>query len=620
MKTIILILSYLLCFQNAFSQSAKDWFDSAYQAIIIRKDYPRGIEYCNKAIALDPNFAEAWNRRGFANTMLAKYNEALRDLNEALRLDPAMAKGYFNRGTAYYWMENYAASIPDFEKAKSLDGKMETPDWSERYAYALYRQAQYAKSIPIWDKAIGFNPGNAFNWLNRAMCKYSLQQYDASLPDFNEAIKLKPDFGLSYVYRGEVYKFKKMYREGEADFTQAVKYLPDDPLNWLGLLECRYLLGKYRESLEANDRYTRLNPNNGFVWNMQGLCYINLKEFQKSITGFTQAINLEPKEPRYPNNRGYAYFMLGQYQKAIEDYDRGAALLPPKTDPYYRFKEEAVMNLASAAGAGEAEKYKAAVYLLESRKFANAVSMFTSLIGINQNDARYYFGRYRAKYGGVMDFEHRWKDAARAMELDPSKPDHFYWLGYEYFLQNKDDYAIKCYDEAMRLGGSYLPSQNPKVIGNGNYKQVIINKRNGGNTVQKPSTPGTGGKKLTPQELDRVLQMSRDEIINQLPAGALVVEKGVFGYGGKVMKYKLGWNQAYQLIMLYPDDTNAKVISSSVDKMDCENGGNQGIRRSQCTQVNEDWYTQQAQEKTFHVMVAGNGPIYYVLIHLSAPK
>jgi hypothetical protein len=223
-----------------------------------------------------------------------------------------------------------------------------------------------------------------------------------------------------------------------------------------------------------------------------------------------------------------------------------------------------------------------------------------------------------AKYGGIMDFEHRWKDVAKAMELDVSKPEYLYWLGYEYYLQNRDDYAIKCYDEAMRLGGSYLPAKHPNIIGNGNYKQVILNKRQGGSTVQKPSPTQPGGKTLTPQEIDRFLQMTRDEIINQLPGGTTVVEKGVFGYGGKIMKYKLGYNQAYQLILFYPESTDPKVICSSVDKMTCDNGSVQGFKRKSCTQQNDDWYTQQTQEKTFQVMVNGEGPIYYVLIQISS--
>ncbi len=618
MKALILFYLFIFTCCQAIAQNAKVWFDSAYQAIIIRKDYTKGIEYCNKAIETDPLFAEAWNRRGYAKTMLAQYDAAITDLNEALRIDPKMAKGYFNRGTAFYWKENYAASLPDFEKAAALDAGMQSSDWCERYAYALYRQAQYAKAIPIWDKAIGFNPNNAFNWLNRGLCRYMQQQYDAALPDLNEAIKRKPDFGLSYVYRAEVYKFKKMYREGEADYTLAVKYFPDDSQCWLGLLECRYFLAAYREALSAMDRYVKLDPQNAYVYNLQGLCYLHLKDYQNAVPAFTRALGLDPKEPRYPNNRGYAYFMLGQYRQAIEDYDRGAALLPPKTDPFYRFKEEAVMKLASAAGAGEAEKFNAANYLLEQKKYAHAVTMFTGLIAMNGNDARYYFGRYLAKYGGVMDLEHRWKDAAKAMELDASKPEYFFWLGYEYYLQQKDDYAIKCYDEAMRLGGTYLPGRYPKIIGNGNYKQVILNKRQGGSTVQKPSPVQPGGGTLTPQEIDRFLQLARDEIIAQLPAGATVVEKGVFGMGGKVMKYKLPYNQAYQLIILYPEATDPRVIGSSVDVINCETGGAPGFRRQQCTQTNEDWYTQQIREITFHVMVAGNGPIYYILIHIRA--
>lgn len=615
------LVCFLLCWGSlkGMAQNARAWFDSAYQAIIVRQQYELGIRYSSKAIELEPTFAEAWNRRGYAKILLARYDEAITDLNEAVRLDPGLAKAHFNRGSAYYWKEQYAQAIPGFEKAIALDPKIESRNWAEQYAYALFRLNQFEKSLPLWDKAIGFNPGNAINWLNRGSSKFYLQRYDAALPDFNEAIRLDPTLRHTYGFRGDTYRVKKMYREAVADYEKAVGFFPQDVNNWQGYTECLYNLKRYKEVVTAAGKALVLNPKEALVWNMKGLSNLELKDFRSAVDDFGQAMLWDPKNPRYPNNRGYAWFMLGEYQKAISDYDKGAAMLPPKTDPFYRFKEEAVFKLANASGAGATEKYKAAEYLLSAKKYEEAILLFSS--GINQYplDARFYFGRYLAKYKGLKDFENRWKDAAKAMELDPGKPEHYYWLGYEYFLMKNDAYAIRCYDEAMKLGGSYLPGQNSNLLGNGNYKQVILNQRNTakGNTPTAPTT--SPGNNMTPQQVSQFLNNLQEELIRQLPPGATVVEKGTLGFGGKIFNYKLGFNKAYHLVLFYPDKiTNINVIGNAGDKLDCEQGVVQGFRRMQCSQVNNDWYYQQTQDRKFHVMMGDQGPVAYVLLHLNA--
>jgi len=81
------------------------------------EDYDRAIEDYNKAIALDPNYALAYARRGSAYDNKGQYDRAIEDYNKAIALDPNYAAAYNNRGLAYYKKGNMGRAISDFQKA-----------------------------------------------------------------------------------------------------------------------------------------------------------------------------------------------------------------------------------------------------------------------------------------------------------------------------------------------------------------------------------------------------------------------------------------------------------------------------------------------------------------------
>ena len=68
----------------------------------------------NKALALDPNYAMAYNRRGLVYLNQNDMEKALADYNKALELDPKLDKAYNNRGFVYLLqndLENLGCSV-----------------------------------------------------------------------------------------------------------------------------------------------------------------------------------------------------------------------------------------------------------------------------------------------------------------------------------------------------------------------------------------------------------------------------------------------------------------------------------------------------------------------------
>jgi tetratricopeptide (TPR) repeat protein len=93
------------------------------------RDYDRAIADYTTAIELKPDYAEAYNDRGFAYYLKGDFDRAIADYTRAIELRPNYPKAYNNRGVVYM-AGGYgeAKSAPDFDRAIELK-----PDF--RYAY-----------------------------------------------------------------------------------------------------------------------------------------------------------------------------------------------------------------------------------------------------------------------------------------------------------------------------------------------------------------------------------------------------------------------------------------------------------------------------------------------------
>lgn len=91
----------------------------------------------DKAIQLQPDYAEVYNNRGNVKNRLGHPDDALADYDTAIRLSPHFAEAYYNRAVQKVLCEEFDAAIVDFTEAIRLNS-----DYTEAYAHRGVTKAE----------------------------------------------------------------------------------------------------------------------------------------------------------------------------------------------------------------------------------------------------------------------------------------------------------------------------------------------------------------------------------------------------------------------------------------------------------------------------------------------
>ncbi|HEY9601961.1 MAG TPA: DnaJ domain-containing protein [Allocoleopsis sp.] len=96
----------------------------------LAKDYQGALEDYNQAVALNPQFAEAYLKRGAIRYRLGDDRGVLKDCNAALSINPDLAPAYYYQGRARYRLGYTQAAIDAYTQAIAKE-----PDRADAYYY-----------------------------------------------------------------------------------------------------------------------------------------------------------------------------------------------------------------------------------------------------------------------------------------------------------------------------------------------------------------------------------------------------------------------------------------------------------------------------------------------------
>jgi len=219
--------------------------------------FQEAAEDFEKAVAIDPEFAIAYEELSWTYAYLGRWNE----LNNAIK----KAKQNASKATEkerLYIEASYANFIEaNDEKYLNILQELSQKYPKEKYIYILlaeyyayYAGGDYQKSLEVIQKALALDPeyGEAHNRIGYAYI--GLKEYDKAVRHFEKYVALNPRDPNPLDSLGDAYFFLGRLDDALASYTKAVTLKPDFFVTYPKIAYIYALKENYTKALELIDR------------------------------------------------------------------------------------------------------------------------------------------------------------------------------------------------------------------------------------------------------------------------------------------------------------------------------------------------------------------------------
>ena len=96
--------------------------------LVNNQKHDEAIIIFTKVIDLDPDWAEAWNKRATVLYLIGEYQGSQNDINKVLQLEDRHFGALAGQGLVNIQLKNYEKAMMSYEKAKKIYPTMKSPD------------------------------------------------------------------------------------------------------------------------------------------------------------------------------------------------------------------------------------------------------------------------------------------------------------------------------------------------------------------------------------------------------------------------------------------------------------------------------------------------------------
>ena len=197
-------------------------------AYALSGNYAQAVNDLNKAIELDPGYAEAYTNRGIVYDKKGEYDRAIAEFSRAIALNPSDPVKYNNRGIVYNEKGEYDRAIADFNRAISLNPSDPMNAKIFNNLGLIYLKLGRVKEAEReYKNALKENPSYIQARMNLGNLYYSRGLLDEAIKEYREAARHRPDFADAHYNLGLAYRDKGLKDEARRAFENVLKLNQD---------------------------------------------------------------------------------------------------------------------------------------------------------------------------------------------------------------------------------------------------------------------------------------------------------------------------------------------------------------------------------------------------------
>ena len=318
---------------------------------------PEAIGHLRRATALAPDQAHYFANLGEMCRLAGRIDDAIIAGNRALAINPDYAEALSNVGIALFEQDKFEAALANYERAVVL-----RPDFVQAHSNrgnALQRLKRFAEAEPCYRRAIELEPKFADAWNNLGTCLRELKRSEEAEAVYRAALGLRPNDPETL--DNLALALKDLERLDEAGETLRAALAIEQRSDKIHLHYGTVLIDQHRldEAAAAAERALALNPRSHDAVNLMGRVAFERGRLADALAYYRQALALKPDLADARNNMGNVLKELGRLDEAKAEFLAALDLDPTVAGVY--------VNLADSKKFSPGDPHLAAMEALAAK-------------------------------------------------------------------------------------------------------------------------------------------------------------------------------------------------------------------------------------------------------------
>jgi tetratricopeptide (TPR) repeat protein len=414
----------------------------------------------DRALARDPENAEAWQRRGIC--YLELFSEAMMDAQwRSQKAEQVLALLMAPGPRAVECRKNSIESLKKYSELR----KDAAESIEYRYAQVAVSivQGRFVEAEKACDRLLAEVATDERVWILKAASQIGRMNFKGGAATLTKLIDdVAPALWRPYFFRGWIYLVTKDWDRCIADCTRSIELDPRQARTYAIRASAYTEKNDYASAKQDHDRALELSPEWGFIWTARASAKLRLGDDAGAVRDASRAMELEPGDFSAPYVRAQAKWRLGDRKGAVEDSGR-AIQNSPREVAGYSMRSNFLVATGDAAGAvadatsliemhpdDPANLRFRATIRWQTKDQAGAIEDLTKAIELAPDDAlnRHSRGLFRLQAGdlkGALD------DATKGAELAPLDGRHRLLRGKVLMAQGDHKAALVELRKAVEL-------------------------------------------------------------------------------------------------------------------------------------------------------------------------
>ena len=276
------------------------------------------VESLQKAVALEPRFADAHYNLGLTLDNLKRHEEATESFHKATALVPRHAPSHEGMGTALLNLNRPEEAIEYLDRALEVNPDNATAH--NQKGLALSAMNNHASAYECLKKAAELFPQSAEILMNLGRVSRTLYKNEEALNLYEYAVRLLPDSAKTHAALGAALEKNNRIDEAFVSLKRALDINPEEPLANISIARLEL---RDKELDEAESRLVKVLKTTKQDWvikdasNILGLVLDKRGQYQRAFEAFSQC---NEKSAASTNTR---FVSKNSYPDQIRAYRQG---------------------------------------------------------------------------------------------------------------------------------------------------------------------------------------------------------------------------------------------------------------------------------------------------------